>query len=123
MPGYRRERISEMIHRELATRLPGALHEPSLPPVSITRVVVSRDLKRADIHFMPLGGGDVPRALTEALEGASRALRGPIGRALRLRHAPELKFCPDEHTEAAVRVMSLLDQLEQERSNGPSEGE
>ena len=121
MPGYRRERIAEMMHRELAVRLPAAMRDQTLPPVSITHVEVSRDLKSADVHFMPLGGGDVSDGLTDALKQAARALRGPIGRALRLRHAPVINFCADQHTEAAVRVMSILEKLERERDDDQPE--
>jgi ribosome-binding factor A len=80
--------------------------------VSITRVSVTRDLSRANITYMPLGGGAISDAMAEAVARAGRRLRGPIGRALRLRYAPVLVFHPDEHTEAAFRVMRLLDEIE-----------
>ncbi len=115
MPSYRAERIAEMIHRELAQRLRTEIKDPRVTPISITSVVVTRDLRRAEIAYLPLGGGEVPEALREALDEAARRLRGPIGRALRLRHAPELVFEVDTTTEAAIRVTHLLDQLARER--------
>ena len=112
MAGYRSERIAELIHRELAVRLRRDIKDPDLTAVSITRVTVTRDLRRANIAYMPLGGGGISDSMADAVERAARSLRGPIGRALRLRHAPELVFHPDEHTEAAFRVMRLLDEVE-----------
>lgn len=97
-----------MIHRELSSRIRTELEEPALLAVSFTRVVVTKDLSRAVVDYMPLGGGEVSEELEEALRRAAKALRGPIGRALRLRTAPELVFVKDQHTEAAVRVTSLL---------------
>lgn len=115
MPSYRPERIAEMVHRELAQRLRLEVKDPRVTPVSITSVHVTRDLRRAEVSFMPLGGGKVSDELQEGLDEAARRLRGPIGRALRLRHAPELVFVQDTTTEDAIRVTQLLDQLARDR--------
>ncbi len=120
MAGYRAQRVAEMIHKELAQRLRLEIKDPELTPISITHVEVSRDLGRAKVHFMSLGGGEVTDSLRGALDRAGKRLRGPIGRALRLRTAPELVFVEDKHTHEAVRLTSLLSQLEQE---GTEEGE
>ena len=118
MPGFRSERIAEMIHRELAQRLRMDVKDERVTDISITRVQVSRDLKRAVVHYLPLGGGDIASGLQEGLDDAAKQLRGPIGRALRLRHAPELVFTADTDFEAAIRVTRLLDRLADERGEG-----
>jgi ribosome-binding factor A len=136
MPGYRPERVAEMIHRELAERLRSDIKDERLAMLSITSIEVTRDLSRATISYMPLGGGAPSEDLVEAVEAAAKRLRGPIGRALRLRHAPELVFVYDEHTDAAFRVTAILDRLKNERlkrdeaeldaddvRNGESEGD
>lgn len=87
-----------------------------MEPISITHVAVSRDLRRATIQYMPLGGGEISDDLKEGLEVAARQLRGRIGRALRLRYAPELCFEPDTHTEEAIRVTRLIDSLGSDRT-------
>lgn len=114
MAGYRPQRIAEMIHRELAVRLRQELKDPGFPPVSITHVEVTRDLSVARISWSPLGGVEPSHELVEAMDDASRRLRGPIGRALRTRHAPELRFELDEHTEDAVRMTRLLGEIGRE---------
>lgn len=115
MPGYRPERVGEMIFRELAERLRSQIKDPRVVPISITKVEVTRDLSRAVVSYMPLGGGEPAADLREGLEAAAKQLRGPIGRALRLRHAPELVFTYDERTDAAFRVTAILDKLSAER--------
>lgn len=123
MPGYRPARVAEMIHRELAQRLQSEIKDPRVQPISITAIDVTRDLSRATVSFMPLGGGAPSDELREGLAAAARQLRGPIGRALRLRHAPELVFTYDDRTDAAIRVTSLLDRLAAERRERDGEGE
>lgn len=117
MPSYRPERIAELIHQELAQRLMLEIKDPRVVPISITRVKVTRDLSRAEIEYMPLGGGSVSAELAEGLEEAARRLRGPIGRALKLRHAPELVFVVDTTTEQAIRVTHLIEKLARERGD------
>lgn len=121
MGGYRAERIAELVHKEVAQRLLLDIKDPRLVPLSITHVSVTRDLSRATVHVMPLGGGALSDEVQDALNDASRHLRGPIGRALSLRHAPELVFKADEHTEQAIKVTSLLDQLAQDRTEREGE--
>ncbi len=115
MGGYRAERLAELIHRELAQRLRTEIKDPRVTSISITSVEVTRDLRRATVRWMPLGGGSPTAELDEGLRDAARRLRGPIGRALRLRHAPELDFSWDDHTEAAFHVTRLIDELARQR--------
>jgi ribosome-binding factor A len=116
MPGHRPERVAEMVHRELAERLRSDIKDPRVTPISITGIQVNRDLSRALVAYLPLGGGRPSAELQEGLGDAAKKLRGPIGRALRLRHAPELVFTWDEHAEEAFHVMGVLDRLRRERS-------
>jgi ribosome-binding factor A len=114
--GHRPERVAELIHKELAQRLRLEVKDPRVTDVSITHVKVSADLSYATISYMPLGGGEPSEELAEGMQSASRQLRGPIGRALRLRHAPELRFVYDTHTDRAVEMSTLLDRLARERA-------
>ena len=123
MRGFRSQRVSEMVHKELAKRLREDVKDPDLGYVSITRVDVNRDLSVATIHYLPLGGGAPSEAMIAAVERAAKQLRGPIGRVLRLRHAPKLAFIPDTHTEAAFRVNDLLAELQDERELTPHDEE
>lgn len=121
MPGHRPARIAEMIHKELAQRLRLEVKDPRVTPISITHVRVTGDLRRAYVQFTPLGGGEPSEELVEGLSDAARRLRGPIGRALRLRHAPELLFEFDTHIDEAVRMTSLLDRMSAERAEREGE--
>jgi ribosome-binding factor A len=109
--GFRPKRVAAQIHRELSMRLRGFLSESEWGYISITNVDVTRDLQKATISYMPLGGGEVSDELHEAVRAAAKQLRGPIGRALRIRNAPELIFQPDKHTEEAVRMTNLLNRI------------
>ena len=116
MAGYRAERIAEMVHKEVARRLYLEVKDPRMEPISITNVTVTKDLQSAGVSFLPLGGGAVSDELAEALVAAGKAMRGPIGRVLRLRRAPTITFVEDLQFEQAIRVTNLLDKFSAERA-------
>jgi ribosome-binding factor A len=121
MPTHRPTRIAEMIHAEVAQRLREDVKDPELTPISITRVEIPRDLGKATVWFLPLGGGAVTRSLQDALNRAARQIRGGIGRALRLRTAPELVFREDLDHERAVGVSVMLERIGRElRASEPA---
>jgi ribosome-binding factor A len=97
-PSQRQLRVGELIRRRLSEILArDELHDPDLGRLSITvgEVQVSPDLRHAVVHVMPLGGVDVPVALT-ALERNRGTLRRLLGRALTLKVTPDLRFRADE---------------------------
>ncbi len=125
MGGYRPARIAELILKEVSQRMSRDIQDFRLSPISITNVDVSRDLGRAVIKYLPLGGEPVSDEMRQALKDTAIRLRGPVGRALGIRHSPELVFVFDEHTEAAIRVTGLLERIGRElKSDEPTaEGE
>lgn len=110
--GHKRpERIAGLIHSELSRLLREEVSDPRVGMVSITHVSMSPDLKRAMVRVLPLGGEGDRKAVHDGLRAASGYLRGRLGRALKLRHAPALIFALDEALEDAVRMTDMLTRL------------
>ncbi|MBF0427658.1 MAG: 30S ribosome-binding factor RbfA [Magnetococcales bacterium] len=103
------ERVRGQIRKELAALLQnGEVHDPrvSLSMISITDVTLSRDLQHAVIFFTAMG-----QELAKVQEGLNRAsgfMRARVGRNLRLRLAPELRFQPDFSLSRADHIEQLL---------------
>ena len=106
----RARRVAEQVQRVLAELLMREVRDPRLKPLTITHVRVSPDLTHAWVHYTLLSGGSPDPLQVEILDEAARYLRGPLGRALRLRLAPELHFQPDEELERGNRLDSLITQ-------------
>ena len=115
----RPDRVAEAIREEVATFLADGAKDPRVRGmVTVTGVDVTRDLRHAKI-FVSVLGEEAERADTMAgLSGMAAHLRGHIGRALRLRAAPELTFKYDQSVTHAARIETLLEQLRQEREVG-----
>lgn len=86
---------------------------------TISYVSVSPDLKRADIHVVPMGGR-VQSGMIEALEGITPQIRAHIARQMHLRHTPQLYFRLDEHFN---RVQHLEDIMHSPKVQGDLDGE
>jgi ribosome-binding factor A len=104
----RARRVAEQVQRTLAEMLRREVRDPRLKPVTITHVRVSPDLTHAWVYFLILTGETHDPLQLEILTEAARRLRGPLGRALRLRVAPELHFQPDEELERGNRLGDLI---------------
>ncbi|MDP2306722.1 MAG: 30S ribosome-binding factor RbfA [Pseudomonadota bacterium] len=108
MSSRRAERIASIMHAELARLIREEVKDPRVGTISITEVVVKADLGSARVRYLPLGGVGNRTQVQAGLEAAARYLRGPIGRALGIRHAPELKFELDPNVEYAAKMDALF---------------
>jgi len=104
----RSRRVGEQIQRALSELIRRELRDPRLGPITIVDVQVSQDLSVAKIFYSVLGGNKDPELTQEILDDGARMLRGPLGRTLGLRHAPELRFIKDEVIEYGVRMNTLI---------------
>ena len=107
----RPSRIAVQVQNCLATILREDVHEGEIPPVSITRVWLSKDLKLARVYFLPLGGDGNVTDVQDRLGSHAGFIRKRLARRLQLRNTPQLRFFVDEDLEEAVRITNLLDSL------------
>ena len=91
------------------------VRDPRLKPVTITHVKMSPDLSHAWVQFQLLTG-DCARSRCSRRSSTRRRvyLRGPLGRALRLRIAPHIHFQPDAELERGQRLDDLITQAVRE---------
>jgi ribosome-binding factor A len=111
----RPDRVAEAIREEVASFLQEGAKDPRIVGlVTVTGVDLTRDLRHAKV-FVSVMGSDAERAATfDGLESVASFLRQKIGRALRLRLAPEIHFQSDESVARAARIEQLLAQIKQD---------
>jgi ribosome-binding factor A len=121
----RAERVAEAIREEVASYLATGVRDPRITGfVTVTGVDLTSDLRHARVYVSLLSGeGGSNAAETEAtlqaLNDIGWRLKGEIGRALRLRLAPELEFRLDETIARASRIESLLAQIKTDDARRP----
>ena len=120
----RAKRVAEQVQRTLSDLLRREVNDPRLKPMTITHVRVSPDLSHAWVHYTLLNGNNHDPDQLEILEQAAHRLRGPLGRSMRLRVAPNLHFQPDEELERGNRLDNLINEaVRSDESRHDSEGD
>lgn len=104
----RSDRVAAQIQRELADLIRTDLKNPHVGWVSVHEVEVSRDLAVATIYLGFLTETADSGAALAALRGATPFLRRELGRRMKLRAVPELRFQRDESFERGARIHALL---------------
>jgi ribosome-binding factor A len=104
----RARRIAEQVQRVLSQLLLREVRDPRLKPMTITHVKVSPDLTHIWVLYTLLSGATGDELQQEILDEAATYLRGPLGRALRLRLAPQLHFAHDAELERGNRLDDLI---------------
>jgi len=105
------ERIREVVADEIER-----LKDPGLGFVTITGVDTAPDLRSARVYYSVLG--EDTQATEAALLRASKRLRSVVGRRVRLKYVPELRFEPDAAIEHGMRIEEILRELREERGEG-----
>ncbi len=105
----RNQRLGTQVLRTLNELLRFEVKDPRLQGVSLTSVDLSRDLSIAKVCFSLLDPDDDPETVLEALRSAGGFLRGRLGRMIKVRHVPELRFTHDDSAAESVRIGKLID--------------
>ncbi|MEO6365415.1 MAG: 30S ribosome-binding factor RbfA [Luteimonas sp.] len=104
---HRSDRVSAQLRRDLGTLVHEAVREHGLPSVSVSDVEVTRDLAHAKVFVTALQAERSAEAV-KGLKEHAKEIRYQLGRAMKLRHVPELHFHYDDSVDRGERIDNLL---------------
>jgi ribosome-binding factor A len=113
--GGRPHRVSEEFREILAEEIP-KLKDPRVGFVTVTGVTVTPDLRLARVFYTTMGDDRARRATAAALRSARGHLRRVIGRQVRMKVLPDLRFEPDDVPVEADRIEELIRELNHKES-------
>ncbi len=114
----RLDRLAEEIKREISAILTEEVKDPRISMVSVTRVEVSNDLGSARVMLSVLGDEKKQAEVMQALEKARGFIRTELSNRIRLRQTPEINFRLDRSIEHSIRISSIINELNSDRSGG-----
>jgi len=105
----RTSRVSQQVQKELARILQQEVKDPRIGMVTISGVDITRDLAYAKVFvtFLTIGEQTNDESL-EGLNAAAGYIRRLLGKAMRLRIVPEVRFCFDETLTEGLRISELV---------------
>ena len=106
----RSDRVAQELKKEVAVILQREVKDPRIGMVTVSDVEVSRDLAYAKIFVTFLFDND-QEAINQGMKGLEKAspyIRSLVGKAMRLRIVPELRFIYDESLVEGIRMSNLV---------------
>jgi ribosome-binding factor A len=99
--------VNEVVRETLADEIE-RLSDPRLGFVTVTGVEVTKDLRLADVYYSVLGTDEEKIASSNALRSASPHLRAVVGREVRMKYNPELRFREDPAIAQGQRIEEVI---------------
>src|SRR5947209_4315689 len=123
---FRREKLSSEIVRETAKILLQELRDPRLGFVTVTKAVVSSDMRYAKV-FVSIMGDEKKKILSmNGLKHARGFVQKELSHRIKTRVFPEIRFVLDESIDKAFKIGKMIDELAAERKRReaglPAEG-
>ena len=110
MPGRRAARVAERIREEASQIILYQLQDPRIQFVTVTKVDISADLHYATIYVSILGDEATRRTALRGLDSARGLVQSRLGRSLRLREVPAIRFEFDPSIEKSIELSRIIDQ-------------
>ncbi|KGJ89992.1 30S ribosome-binding factor RbfA [Colwellia psychrerythraea] len=118
----RTDRVGQQIQKEIAVILMREIKDPRLSMTTVSAVEVTRDLAYAKIFVTFFNDNqDEIDASLEVLAEAEGYIRSLLGKRLRARIMPHLRFVYDSSMSEGVRMSALVDQAVASDKNGDSQ--
>ena len=110
MAGFKIDRVSSDIKNALSLLLRDVKDPRVSRMLSIVKLDVSGDMSYASIYVSAIEGKEVTEESVKALnKSAAGFLRRELGRALKLRKVPELRFIADDSIIESARISKIIE--------------
>ncbi|MBW2061572.1 MAG: 30S ribosome-binding factor RbfA [Deltaproteobacteria bacterium] len=104
-------RIQGLIMETVSYLLLAKVKDPRLQSVTVTRVEVSPDLRRAMVYYSFFGQDADREAVAQTLKGSTGFFRREVGRKVGLKFVPEIVFRFDQSMEYSQHMDEVFKRL------------
>ncbi len=103
----RSERVAAQLRRDIALVIQQQVRNPEVGFVSVSEVDVTRDISLARV-YITVFDPEQAAASIKALNKAAGFIRSRLGKEMRMRSVPELRFLHDASVETGQAVDKLI---------------
>ncbi|MBU2547773.1 MAG: 30S ribosome-binding factor RbfA [Proteobacteria bacterium] len=121
MSGRRVSRVEDLIREEISRLLLYKIKDPRLSAVTVTRVKMTGDLKKARIYYGVFDDRLDREDVSRGMERAAGFFRREVGRVVGLKFVPELEFEYDRSLEYAQHMDQVFRDLKDATGTGDDE--
>lgn len=110
----RTARVGELLKREISNIIQQDLQNPRLGFVTVTKVIVTKDLKLANVWLSVMGNDTVKQTSIDILTHAQSRIKELLAGRVKLRYLPALQFHLDTSIEYNVHINEIISRLRKE---------
>jgi ribosome-binding factor A len=118
---HRPEKLAEAIKKEISDIIFNNIKDPRIGFITVTAVTVTADLRYAKVYASVLGDEEKQKVAEKALKSAAGYFRTELGKRIRLRYVPEIKFELDTTLEKAAKLIKLIEEVQSSGEDGVNE--
>ena len=108
----RNERVRKTLMKEIADIIQRELKDSRVNGVvSITDIEMSHDNSYAKVYYSVFAGEKDKEQTIKAITDNTSKIRYEVGKRIRLRVTPELRFIPDDSLERGANVTELINKI------------
>tara|TARA_A100001011_G_C14020263_1_gene719138 strand:+ start:380 stop:712 length:333 start_codon:yes stop_codon:yes gene_type:complete len=104
------DRVESLLRQEIAKILQDRLRD-ELGFISVTVVRVTKDLSLAKVYYSQLGSDEDREVSFELLKKKAKWIKGELGRVIRLKKIPNLRFYYDDSLSQGDQILQNLDAI------------
>ena len=119
----RAERVAEVIREEVATLLTRGIKDPRVGFVSVHGVRMSGDLRYANVYVSLFGSEKEKKSSLIALRNSAGWIRRELGKKIRLRFTPEVRFFEDTSLDDVFHLEDVFKELHDAEGGAPRDDE
>ncbi|MBP8129157.1 MAG: 30S ribosome-binding factor RbfA [Candidatus Hydrogenedentes bacterium] len=115
----RPQRVAELIRHEIAQLLSKGLKDPRIGFVSVMNVKLSPDLRYADVYVSLFGSDQERKSSLVGLQRSAGWVRHEIGKHVRMRYTPEIRFLPDDTLDQVYHLEEVFGRIHEAEAQTP----
>lgn len=112
MAGHKIDRITSDVRVAMADILRDIKDPRVSKMLSIIKVQVTNDLSYATFYVSAIEGTQMTDSSVKALKGAVGYIRKELGRRVKMRKVPEVRFIADDSIAFSAHISSIIDSFE-----------
>lgn len=107
----RTERVAEEIKHRMNSAMSRDIMDLNAGLITVSKVIMSPDLKLAKIYVSFLGNKEPVEVLIERINDRKKHIRFLLGKQLSLKYVPEIIFYYDDTMDYADKINKLLNEV------------
>lgn len=108
----RNERVRKTLMKEIADIIQKDLKDSRIHGiVSITDIEISHDNSYAKVYYSTFASDEEKEQTQKAIAENTSKIRYEVGKRIRLRLTPELRFIPDDSLERGANVTEIINKI------------